>query len=156
MPDPLLEVGRIIRPHGLQGELQLVLSTNRAERAAVGSELRAGDRVLRITHSRPHKNGYIVRVDGVNDRTSAEALAGVAVAAEPIDADEGAVFVHELVGATVVEVGGTERGTVTAVEANPAADLLVLDSGALVPLNFAVEISDGRIVIDAPDGLFDL
>ena len=44
----------------------------------------------------------------------------------------------------------------TAVEANPAHDLLVLDSGALVPMVFVVEQRDGVVVIDPPDGLFDL
>jgi 16S rRNA processing protein RimM len=45
---------------------------------------------------------------------------------------------------------------VAAVEANPAHDLLVLDDGALVPMVFVVEQRDGVVVIDPPDGLFDL
>jgi 16S rRNA processing protein RimM len=40
--------------------------------------------------------------------------------------------------------------------ANPAADLLELESGALVPSNFVVSNADGVIVVDAPEGLFDL
>ena len=55
-----------------------------------------------------------------------------------------------------VEVDGTERGVVTAVEANPASDLLVLDTGHLVPLRFVVARDDGRVTIDPPAGLFDL
>ena len=47
-------------------------------------------------------------------------------------------------------------GVVEAVEANPASDLLVLDTGALVPLRFVIRVDDGRIEVDAPDGLFDL
>ena len=39
---------------------------------------------------------------------------------------------------------------------NPAADLLELDSGALVPVVFVTEQSPERIVIDPPDGLFEL
>jgi 16S rRNA processing protein RimM len=41
------------------------------------------------------------------------------------------------------------------VEANPAHDLLVLESGALVPMVFVVEQSEGRVVIDPPEGLLD-
>ena len=37
-----------------------------------------------------------------------------------------------------------------------AADLLELDSGALVPSNFVVSNADGVIVVDTPEGLFDL
>ena len=48
-----------------------------------------------------------------------------------------------------------EHGAVTSVEVNPASDLLVLDGGGLVPLIFVTERADGRITVDAPDGLFD-
>jgi 16S rRNA processing protein RimM len=40
--------------------------------------------------------------------------------------------------------------------ANPAADLLELDNGALVPSNFVVSIDADTIHVDTPDGLFDL
>ena len=43
-----------------------------------------------------------------------------------------------------------------AVEANPASDLLVLDSGALVPLRFVVSAEPGHVTVDPPAGLFDL
>ncbi len=55
----------------------------------------------------------------------------------------------------VREVDGTERGTVVAVQANPAHDLLVLDDDTLVPVVFITDESDpGAIVVDAPEGLF--
>ena len=63
---------------------------------------------------------------------------------------------HDLIGATVVDVDGTTRGTCVSVVANPAADLLELDTGALVPVVFITEHTAGRIVIAPPDGLFDL
>ena len=47
-------------------------------------------------------------------------------------------------------------GRCTAVVANPAHDLLELDSGALVPIVFVVSNEPGRVVIDPPEGLFDL
>jgi len=75
---------------------------------------------------------------------------------EPID-DPSALFVHDVVGCTVVDADGVERGVVTAVQANPASDLLVLDSGALVPMNFVVGDIDGTTIhVDVPDGLFEL
>jgi 16S rRNA processing protein RimM len=64
--------------------------------------------------------------------------------------------VHELIGATAVLVDGTEVGTVDGVEANPASDLLVLDSGALVPVVFVTAHEPGRVTIDPPEGLLDL
>jgi hypothetical protein len=41
------------------------------------------------------------------------------------------------------------------VEANPASDLLVLESGHLVPMVFVVDTAEGRVVIDPPAGLLD-
>jgi 16S rRNA processing protein RimM len=41
-------------------------------------------------------------------------------------------------------------------QANPAHDLLLLDTGALVPMVFVVEHEPGVVVVDLPDGLLDL
>jgi 16S rRNA processing protein RimM len=75
----------------------------------------------------------------------------------PADTDPDDLWVHELVGAAVVEADGTERGVVEAVQDNPASDLLVLDSGALVPLRFVTgRDPEGRVVVEVPAGLFEL
>jgi 16S rRNA processing protein RimM len=74
--------------------------------------------------------------------------------AEP-KATDGELYVHELIGCTVVDQGGTARGTVTSVEANPASDLLVLDSGALVPARFVTECRDRTVRVEVPEGLFE-
>jgi 16S rRNA processing protein RimM len=98
-----------------------------------------------------------VRFEGVDTREAAEALAGAALRAEPLaGADAEGLWVHELIGAEVVGTGGEGHGTVTAVEANPASDLLVLDGGALVPLRFVVAAEPGKLTVDVPDGLFEL
>ena len=97
----------------------------------------------------------MVRFAGVSSREQAEALAGTALRAEPVASPDG-LFVHELIGAEVVEAAGQSRGTVVAVEANPASDLLVLDSGALVPLRFVVGSEPGRLTVEVPPGLFEL
>jgi 16S rRNA processing protein RimM len=66
------------------------------------------------------------------------------------------MWVHDLVGAEVVTVDGDIVGRCTGLVANPAADLLELDSGALVPVVFVVDHTPGRVTIDPPEGLFDL
>jgi 16S rRNA processing protein RimM len=96
----------------------------------------------------------VVGFDGVADRNTAETMTGTRLYAEPID-DPEALWVHELIGASVVEVDGTRRGACVSVLDNPAADLLELDSGALVPMTFVVSFADGVVTIDPPDGLFD-
>ena len=57
----------------------------------------------------------------------------------------------------MVLTDGSVVGEVAAVQENPADDLLVLATGALVPLRFVVGWDDERrVVIDPPDGLLEL
>jgi 16S rRNA processing protein RimM len=154
--DDLLEVGHIRRAHGLRGDVFVQLIDDSDARVAPSAELFLGDRTLVVEASRTAANGRrIVKFVGIDDRTTAERLANRVLHGRPLD-DPDALWVHELIGRPVVEVDGTERGECVAVVANPAADLLELDSGALVPSNFVVSNTDGVIVVDTPDGLFEL
>jgi 16S rRNA processing protein RimM len=158
-PAPFLEVGRIEKPHGLQGDVVVRLTTNVEERLAPGSVLytdAAGTQLLEVAASRPHQHRWIVTFAGVTSREDADDLHGKTLFGEPIDDDPDALWIHELIGAEVREADGTERGTVVAVVDNPASDLLELDGGALVPLRFVVAYEEGRVVIDVPAGLFDI
>ena len=153
--DGLLEVGRIGRAHGVRGDVLVHLTTDRVERLNVGSRLKAGERWLTVTAASRSNDRWRVHFEGVDDRSAAEALARVVLAAEPID-DPDTLWVHQLIGAEVVEVAGTSRGRCVAVIDNPAADLLELESGALVPASFVVSFVDGIITIDPPEGLFEV
>jgi 16S rRNA processing protein RimM len=152
-----LELGRIGRPHGVQGEVTVTLRTDRTERTAPGAVLYADDRRLVVESARPHQGRWLVRFEGVADRDAAEQLRGATLLGEPLDdPGEGRVWVHELVGAEARDVHGNPLGRVTAVEVNPAHDLLVLDDGTLVPMVFVVEQVPGIVIIDPPDGLLDV
>ncbi len=162
---PLLEVGRITKPHGLRGELLVLLTSTEPSRLAPGSMLLAGERTVVVERSQPHLNRWIVAFEGVHSREQADELAGQVLRAAPKgrsdDGDDDVLWVHELIGCEVIDLDGIDYGRVTAVLDNPASDVLELDSGGLVPLTFVVGgIEDaphgGRVVrIDPPDGLFD-
>ncbi len=154
---PLLEVGTVVKPHGLRGAVVVALSTNRTERVESGSDLTGSNgRVLHVVRSAPHHARYLVWFEGVTDIEAAEELRGVTLAAPPLD-DPDALWIHELIGADVFDLDGHRLGTVEAVEANPASDLLVLAGGALVPLRFVVDADPGvRVTVDVPEGLLDL
>jgi 16S rRNA processing protein RimM len=154
--DGLLEVGRIVKPHGLRGELVVTLVTDRTERLDPGSVLESDRGPLTVVSSRPHQGRFVVRFEEVPDRDRAEDMRGLALLAPPID-DPDALWVHELIGAQVVLVDGRPAGTVTAVEASGADDLLLLDSGAVVPVGFSRGWDEQRrLVIDPPAGLLEL
>jgi 16S rRNA processing protein RimM len=152
-----LELGRIGRPHGVHGEVTITLTTDRPERTAPGAVLYAGDRKLVVESARPHRGGWLVRFEGVADRDAAEVLRGATLVGEPLDdPGEGRVWLHELVGAEARDVNGNALGRVTAVEANPAHDLLVLEDGVLVPIVFVVDREPGVVIVEVPEGLLDL
>ncbi len=153
----LLHVGRMVKPHGLKGDVIVSLSTNRDERVAPGSVLTADDgREFEVVRSSAHQGRFIVTFDGVNGIDAADALRGTELFAPPLD-DPDALWIHDLIGAVVVDTAGTELGTVVSVEANPASDLLVLESGGLIPLRFVVSSEPGSsVVVDVPEGLLDL
>jgi len=144
----------VVKPHGLRGEVVVELVTNRAERLAAGSHLVSGDRQLVVERASPHGHRWIVRFAGVEDREGADRLRGAVLAAPPLE-DPDVLWVHDLIGSVLIDTGGQARGTVVAVEANPASDLLVLDNGGLVPLRFVVSHRQGTVVVDLPAGLLD-
>jgi 16S rRNA processing protein RimM len=151
------EVGRIGRAHGVSGELYVSLITDRVERLAPGARLLAGSQWLTVSQSRQLHRRWLVRFDGVDNRTAAEKLTNTILMAEPIDVGDGdALWVHELIGSRIIDRQGVDRGTCVAVIDNPAHDILELDNGALVPVTFVITCSGGLTTIDPPEGLFDL
>ena len=157
--DPLREVGRIGRTHGVTGEVYVSLITDRIERLAPGARLLAGSHWLTVTASRHQvaQQRWLVHFEGVDDRMSAEKLTNTVLLAEPVADDrDDALWVHDLIGSRVVDLDGVERGRCVAVLDNPAHDILELDSGALIPVTFVVGCHDGVVTVDPPEGLFDL
>jgi 16S rRNA processing protein RimM len=156
IPDGFLEVGHVRRAHGLRGDVFVQLVTDRTERLGAGFTLSTVKGDLVVESSKLLPNGrWVVKFVEIGDRTAAEAWSNVSLHAAPIE-DADALWFHELIGSRVVEVDGTERGTCAKVLTNPAADILELDGGHLVPTNFVVSHVDGVITVDVPDGLFEL
>ncbi len=155
----MLQVARVDRPHGLRGELVVTAISDDPGRLEPGSVLSTedGSRV-EVVASRPHQHRHLVRLAGLADRAAAEAWRGRILYGEGRDGTDGTLWVHRVVGAEVVTTDGEARGTVVSVVANAASDLLELDGGALVPAAFVTDTSGlpERVVVDPPDGLFDL
>jgi 16S rRNA processing protein RimM len=152
----LREVGKTGRPHGVRGDIYIDLITDREERLAVGARLQAGGRWLTVASARRAGTRWLVHFDDVPDRTAAEKLVNLPLLAEPLPDTGDGLYVHDLIGAEVVDTAGTVLGTCTSVLANPAHDILELDNGGLVPIVFVVGATAGRVVVDPPEGLFDL
>ncbi len=155
----MLEIGRVVRPHGLKGEVVVELISNRPDRLVKGAAFDGGTRELVIDTVRAHQGRWLVQFVGVGSRESAELLRGLFLRGEPSDdpaGDDEALWVHRLIGSQVFDQTGTPVGTVTSVEANPASDLLVLDTGGLIPCRFVTTHGAGEVRVDIPEGLLDL
>jgi 16S rRNA processing protein RimM len=167
-----LVVGRIIRPHGVRGEVVVDIRTDSpAERFAAGSVLAtdpAGAGPLTIDGVRPHQGRLLVTFEGVADRDVADHLRGVLLVVDsdniPDPADPDEFHDHQLVGLRAETPEGEMLGEVLRIEHAPAADLLVLRLSdgreGLVPFVRAivseVDLPNGRVVMTPPNGLFDL
>jgi 16S rRNA processing protein RimM len=161
----LLVVGRIGRPHGVRGEVTIRSDSDDPERFAVGATLFTADgRSLLIASSRPYRDaGFLIRFEGVEDRTAAEALRGTVLHASSgtrRTLDEGEFWAADLVGLTAVDPGGRTLGTVVDVELG-AQDRLVIEAGngAQILVPFVADLVDdpegGSIVVRPPEGLFE-
>ncbi len=171
-----LVVGRVVKAHGITGELVVDVRTDDpGARFAPGSVLLLkprgrdqGGREVVVDSVRPHGGRLLLRLDGVVDRDGAEALRGglfVIDSAElPPIADPDEFYDHQLEGLSVRTVDGHEVGSVIEVLHTGAGELLSVRAGegreVLVPFVSAIVTSvslvDGVIEIDPPEGLLDL
>ncbi len=148
-------MGRVAKPHGIHGEVVVDSWSDFPDRLGPGQVLQTDTGPLTVDTSRPHQGRLLVRFAGLEDRAGAERLRGTVLRAAPI-ADPGRLWVHDLIGATVRDASGAVLGVVAAVEANPASDLLVLDTGGLIPLRFVTDTVPGTtITVEIPDGLLE-
>jgi 16S rRNA processing protein RimM len=181
-----VRVGTVSRAHGVRGELRINLPAGQADStlldvdaAALGAPVRDAQvmhehhaatgepggtlEVRRIEHARVVEGGVLLRLEGVTDRTAAEALRGASVwvdrAAMP-EPEDHEYYVADLVGLEVIDARrgrvGVVRDVVTASAqdllaiAAPGGELLVPLVAALVP---SVDIEHRVVRVDLPDGL---
>jgi 16S rRNA processing protein RimM len=141
-------VGRVGRPHGLDGSFVVEDASEAPERFAAGAELLAAGEPAKVVASKRAGQGrLVVKLDRRVERGAALEVPRDALP-EPA---AGEWYVFQLVGLSVEEDGGRVLGKVADVEPWPANDVLVLDGGAMLPLVDAcvlqVDLDAGRIVV---------
>lgn len=170
-PGDDIAVGRIGPARGVRGDVFVEPWTDDPQtRFAVGATLRTDPQSsgpLTVANMNDASGKLVVRFEGVEDRPAAEALRGVrllvAAGERPQLDDPDEFYASDLVGLAVSTVNGTDLGTVRDVIDVAGADYLVLEVDGrerLVPFVAAivptVDILGRRVVIDPPNGLFDL
>lgn len=165
MPNSRILLGRIVAAHGIRGDVLVASFTQRPEDIAAYGALSdaAGTRAFRLRVVRVTAKGVVARIEGVGDRSAAEALRGAELWIDrarlpAADADE---FYHaDLIGLAAVSPTGAVVGRVVGVENYGAGDLLDIrlegtGRTELVPFTDAfvpeVDVAGGRLVVRMPD-----
>jgi 16S rRNA processing protein RimM len=167
------EMGRIVRPHGVLGEVKVAPETDDPDRFYELETIYVGaDEASAVSFDivsvrlQPSKYGITVllMLAGVSGREAAEALCKNNVYADVADLpalEDGEYYLSDLVGLKAETLEGTEVGVVEDVLEGPGQDLLVIRTPAggrvmvpLVPeLVPDIDLDAGRIGIDPVDGL---
>jgi 16S rRNA processing protein RimM len=159
-------VGRVVRAHGLRGELVVQTTTPGSDVLfhvdAVVVDHR-GTRVRRkLRKTREQGRATVISIESCDDRNASEAMVGAQLLlrrSELPPPSEGEVYVSSLIGLPVVDPQGNVLGVVADFEDGGMQSWLVLEANQirwLVPFTEPmVQVEPGRVVLDAPEGLLD-
>jgi 16S rRNA processing protein RimM len=140
-------VGRVGRPHGLDGSFVVEDASDDERWFAVGARLLAGGEEAEVVAGKRAGGRPVVRLDRTVPRGTVLEVARSAL--PPTNEDE--FYVFELVGLEVVEEEGGALGKVTTVTPGVANDVLELDSGLALPMVEdcvrRIDLESGRILV---------
>ena len=143
----LVTVGRVGKPHGLEGAFVVENASEDPNRFAVGASLRVDGEPARVVESKRAGGRPVIRLDREVPR-GAELQVDRAELPPP---EAGEYYVFQLVGLEVEEEGGRPLGKVVDIAPGPANDVLELEGGLGLPLVDAcvreVDLAAGRILV---------
>lgn len=163
-----LAIGRIVRAHGVRGEVSVTILTDFPERfetiewVFIGDEFEA--EAYRLESYRWHKQNVLLTLAGVTDRLAADKLRGQLVQVpfeEAMPLPEGDFYLFELIGLQVFTVAGEYLGVIEEILETGANDVLVVKTQAQAEILLpsipdvvkSVEPDAGRVLVELIDGL---
>jgi 16S rRNA processing protein RimM len=144
----LVPIGRVGRPHGVDGAFVVEQASEDEQRWRVGASLLVDGEAATITVARRVGGRRLaIRLDRDVER-GAELAIPLSELPEP---DEDTYYAFQLVGLAVVEDGGRELGSVVEIVPGVANDNLALSDGTLVPLIedaiAAIDLDERKVVV---------
>ena len=170
MPQNLLLIGKIVKPHGLRGDVKVM---SYAESINTYDNLKAiylkkGDGTIEALHINkvsPSKRLIILGLDGVEDVNKAEELRGLELFIdrnELEEAKEGEYYQHDLLGLNVFTLQGSDLGTIKNIMPTGDYDVLVVQKGkkehlipAIKDIVREVNLKEKKVVIEPLEGLLE-
>jgi 16S rRNA processing protein RimM len=155
-----LVVGRLQRPHGVNGEIRMDIRTDFPERLSKGRTVYLGEEhtPVVLTGVRSADTVLLVRLEGVADRDQAALLTGkeVSVQAGSLPSlPEGDYYHHQLMGIQVVDESGQELGALEQIIETGANDVYVVKSAdgkelllpAIADVILSVDVENRRMAV---------
>ncbi len=170
LPQPellYLAIGRVVRAHGLRGELSVTVLTGFPERFETTEWVYLGNSVdpapYRLESFRWHQTHILLTLAGVNNRTEAEKFKGQLVQVpieEAVVLPAGTYYLHQLIGLKVVTTTGQPLGVVVEILETGANDVYVVENQgrqlllpAIADVVKAVDLDQAQITVELIDGL---
>jgi 16S rRNA processing protein RimM len=122
-------VGRVLRPHGLKGEVRVQVFNPAAPNLQASRLVYVAGQRRRVLRARNDHDAWILQLTGLTNRDQVEGLRNHLVEVKDADLrrdDDDSYFVHELIGLRVVTDTGRELGTITEVIYTGANDVYVV------------------------------
>ncbi len=168
-PEPrYLVLGRVLRPHGIKGEVRMEVMTSYPEHVATLKHVYVGPehRPYVLESARTHQGTLLLKLQGVDDRNAAEALHDQTVEVALEDAvplEEGEYYYFQLLGMAVETDAGEALGEVTDVLEVPGGNDVYVVQGprgellipAIASVVQSLDLTGRRMVIHIIPGLFD-
>jgi 16S rRNA processing protein RimM len=143
----LVVVGRVGRPHGLDGSFFVDDASDDSERFRVGAVLHVRGEPAHIVSSKRARGRPVIRLETAVSRGEE-----LTVRRSELPAlGDGSFYVFQLVGLEAVDEDGRRVGRVVDVAPGPANDVLELDSGLSLPMHeeciLRIDLASGTIVV---------
>ena len=166
-PEPrFLVIGRIVKPHGINGEVRVDMHTDLPERYTWLEEVYLGmddPRPVRVEGVRFHKGRALLKLDGYDNRQDAVKLRSTWLQVpydEGIPLEDGEYYLYEILGFSVYTDDGNYLGDVSDVLETGANNVFVVEGShgeLLLPDTTEVireiDLDSGRILVHLLPGL---
>jgi len=155
-------LGVVAAPHGVRGLVRIKSFTEDPMAIAAYGPLsdETGRKAYRVEALSVARDAVLARIEGVADRTAAEALRGLRLYAERSalpEAGEREWYEADLVGLAAVGRDGRDWGKVIAFHDFGAGSVMEVSGGVMLPFTDEavpeIDVPGGKVVVDPPAGL---
>lgn len=156
-------IGRVRSPHGLEGEVRILILTDNPGRFAPGSRIYVQRRPYVIEQARVNRREAVVKLQHLDSRDQVQRLVGtdVEIPADWVDTlPQDTYYYFQLLDMEVWTTAGEYLGEITEIIETGSNDVYVVHGGlreilvpAIASVIQQVDVEAGRMVVDLPEGL---